>query len=55
MQRTKTRIVVVALALLAGRDALASTIAQNVAWTIDRPDTDAKLRIVAYGDSIFAG
>jgi lysophospholipase L1-like esterase len=33
----------------------ASTVAQNVAWTIDRPGTDAKVRIVAYGDSIFAG
>jgi len=35
--------------------ASASTVAQNVAWTIDRPDTDVKYRVVAYGDSIFAG
>jgi hypothetical protein len=36
-------------------DASASTIAQNVSWTIDRPGTTTKYRIVAYGDSIFAG
>jgi lysophospholipase L1-like esterase len=36
-------------------DAAASTIAQNVSWTIDRPGTTTKYRIVAYGDSIFAG
>jgi len=35
--------------------ASASTIAQNVSWTIDRPETETKYRIVAYGDSIFAG
>jgi hypothetical protein len=39
---------------LAG-SAAASTIAQNVSWTIDRPGTTTKYRIVAYGDSIFAG
>ncbi|HXC52262.1 MAG TPA: SGNH/GDSL hydrolase family protein [Candidatus Limnocylindrales bacterium] len=36
-------------------EASASTITQNVSWTIDRPGTDVKYRIVAYGDSIFAG
>ena len=44
------------LALLAyGAQASASTLTQNVSWTIDRPGTSTKYRIVAYGDSIYAG
>ena len=35
--------------------AIASTLNQNVSWTIDRSGTTAKYRIVAYGDSIYAG
>jgi lysophospholipase L1-like esterase len=35
--------------------ALANTLTQNVSWTIDRPGASTKYRIVAYGDSIFAG
>jgi lysophospholipase L1-like esterase len=35
--------------------AAASTLTQNVSWTIDRPGTTAKYRLVAYGDSIYAG
>jgi hypothetical protein len=46
---------VAGLSMLAPEAAFASTIAQNVAWTIDRPETDVKVRIVSYGDSIFAG
>lgn len=34
---------------------LASTLNQNVSWTIDRSGTTAKYRVVAYGDSIYAG
>lgn len=34
---------------------LASTLNQNVSWTVDRAGTSAKYRIVAYGDSIYAG
>ena len=46
----------VALASLAvGGTAAASTINQNTSWTIDRANTTAKYRVVAYGDSIFAG
>jgi hypothetical protein len=45
----------VAVAFSAAVPAAASTIAQNVSWTIDRPDSTAKFRVVAYGDSIFAG
>jgi lysophospholipase L1-like esterase len=45
-----------ALALLAlGAQAAASTLNQNVSWTIDRPGTSSKYRVVAYGDSIYAG
>ena len=44
------------LALLAmGSVAQANTLTQNVSWTIDRAGTTAKYRIVAYGDSIYAG
>jgi lysophospholipase L1-like esterase len=41
--------------LVMGGTAAASTLTQNVSWTIDRPGTTAKYRIVAYGDSIYAG
>jgi hypothetical protein len=44
------------LVLLAiGAPVMASTLNQNVSWTIDRTATTAKYRIVAYGDSIYAG
>ena len=50
------RIVVPTLALLAvGSEAAASTLNQNVSWTIDRAGTSTKYRLVAYGDSIYAG
>ena len=41
------------LGLAAG--AAANTLTQNVSWTIDRAGTTAKYRVVAYGDSIYAG
>jgi len=45
-----------AVALLAlSMPALASTLNQNVSWTIDRSGTSTKYRVVAYGDSIYAG
>ena len=44
------------LALAAvGTPAMANTLNQNVSWTIDRGNTTAKYRVVAYGDSIYAG
>ncbi len=50
------RMLLSTLALLAiGAPAMASTLNQNVSWTIDRPATATKYRIVAYGDSIYAG
>jgi len=45
----------IVFAALASSHALANTLTQNVSWTIDRTDTVAKYRIVAYGDSIYAG
>jgi lysophospholipase L1-like esterase len=36
-------------------DAIATTVTQNTSWTIDRSGTSAKYRVVAYGDSIYAG
>jgi lysophospholipase L1-like esterase len=45
-----------AVALLAiSSQAMASTLNQNVSWTIDRSGTTTKYRVVAYGDSIYAG
>jgi lysophospholipase L1-like esterase len=46
----------IAFAVCAGSlNALANTLTQNVSWTINRADTATKYRIVAYGDSIYAG
>ena len=38
-----------------GSSASASTLNQNVSWTIDRSGTSTTYRVVAYGDSIYAG
>ncbi|WP_141333344.1 SGNH/GDSL hydrolase family protein [Myxococcus sp. AB025B] len=46
--------VAVATAAVSG-SALASTINQNTSWTIDRSTSTTKYRVVAYGDSIYAG
>ena len=43
------------LVLLAGAPALANTLTQNLSWTIDRAGTSTVYRVVAYGDSIYAG
>src|SRR5678816_435083 len=42
-------------AAVVSSEAMASTITQNVSWTIDRAGTTAKYRVTAYGDSIYAG
>ena len=49
------RLLLPALALLVGTQAMANTLNQNVSWTIDRSGTTTKYRVVAYGDSIYAG
>jgi lysophospholipase L1-like esterase len=36
-------------------DAYASTLTQNLSWTIDRSGTSTKYRVTSYGDSIYAG
>jgi len=41
--------------LVLASPALANTLTQNVSWTIDRANTSTKYRVVAYGDSIYAG
>jgi len=41
--------------LALGSEAYASTLTQNLSWTIDRAGTSTKYRVVAYGDSIYAG
>jgi len=54
--RAALRTLLPTLALLAfGSQAMANTLTQNVSWTIDRAGTSTKYRIVAYGDSIYAG
>ncbi|XXY48935.1 SGNH/GDSL hydrolase family protein [Sorangium sp. So ce269] len=49
------RLVVTLGVLLAGGEAFATTLTQNTSWTIDRGGTSTQYRLVAYGDSIFAG
>ncbi len=54
--RTVLRTLLPTLAVvLMGSQAAANTLTQNVSWTIDRAGTTAKYRLVAYGDSIYAG
>jgi len=54
--RTVLRTLLPALALLGfGAEVAASTITQNASWTVNRSLTSTKYRVVAYGDSIFAG
>ena len=51
-----TRLSLLLLALVTWAiPAAANTLTQNVSWTIDRAGTTAKYRVVAYGDSIYAG
>ena len=49
--RLLSALLLTAMAAQAG----ANTLTQNVSWTIDRPGTSTKYRLVAYGDSIYAG
>ena len=54
--RGALRALLPAAALLGmAASAHANTLTQNVSWTIDRAGTSTKYRIVAYGDSIYAG
>jgi lysophospholipase L1-like esterase len=54
--RGSRNTVLATIALLAiGAPAMANTLNQNVSWTVDRAGTSTKYRVVAYGDSIYAG
>jgi lysophospholipase L1-like esterase len=55
MRRAARRLGVPLLAVICATPAAASTLTQNVSWTINRTGTTAKYRVVAYGDSIYAG
>ena len=55
LRRTLRRVAPALALLLAATPAFASTLNQNVSWTIDRAGTTTKYRLVAYGDSIYAG
>src|SRR5690349_15291079 len=55
MRRSCTRLVVFAAGFLYGSVAFANTLTQNSSWTVDRSGTSTKYRVVAYGDSIYAG
>jgi lysophospholipase L1-like esterase len=47
--------VTLAATCVVGGDAFASTINQNTSWTINRTGATSTYRVVAYGDSIYAG
>lgn len=54
--RATLRTLLPTLALLIlGSEAAANTLNQNVSWTINRAGTSTTYRLVAYGDSIYAG
>ncbi len=46
---------VIAAAVAMSAEAGASTINQNTSWTINKSGATTTYRVVAYGDSIFAG
>jgi hypothetical protein len=54
--RLSVRAILPTIALFAlAAEAGASTLNQNASWTIDRAGTATRYRLVAYGDSIYAG
>ncbi len=57
MKKTRLPALLAAALLASGlaSTASANTLTQNVSWTIDRAGTSTKYRLVAYGDSIYAG
>ena len=54
-RRHRALLLSVLASLLLSAPALASTLTQNLSWTIDRSGTSTRYRVVAYGDSIYAG
>jgi lysophospholipase L1-like esterase len=55
MRKSQVGSLVAAAVIGFAAQASANTVTQNVSWTIDRAGTSAKYRVVAYGDSIYAG
>src|SRR5688500_9441688 len=55
IRRALGRYLPAAILLATSASALGNTLNQNVSWTVDRAGTTAKYRVVAYGDSIYAG
>jgi lysophospholipase L1-like esterase len=51
----QSRLAFALLAATVSTAATANTITQNLSWTINRSGATQKYRVVAYGDSIFAG
>jgi lysophospholipase L1-like esterase len=54
-RRTTTKWLTACALLAISGQVMGSTLNQNVSWTIDRSGTSTKYRVVAYGDSIYAG
>ena len=52
---SRNTLLAAGLLLALGAPAMGNTLNQNVSWTVDRAGTTAKYRVVAYGDSIYAG
>ena len=55
LRRAVRALLPAAFALILVAPASANTLNQNVSWTVDRSGTSSKYRVVAYGDSIYAG
>ena len=53
--RSIVAVAAAALIVTLGTTAGANTVTQNTSWTIDRAGTSTTYRVVAYGDSIYAG
>ncbi len=53
--RKTLHVLVPAIAVFVAAQASANTLNQNMSWTVDRSGTTTKYRVVAYGDSIYAG
>ena len=53
--RKTLHVLVPAIAVFVAAQASAITLNQNMSWTVDRSGTTTKYRVVAYGDSIYAG
>jgi len=51
----KRSLAVGAWVLVFAGAAHASTLTQNLSWTVNRPNTSTRYKVVAYGDSIYAG